>query len=366
MRTCDVLIVGGGPAGSSCARSLVAAGMDVLVVDRARFPRDKLCAGWVTPAAFAALGLPPAEYAATGAVLQEIRGFATGVLEGPQLETRYESVVSYGVRRCEFDTHLLRRSGAQVVENTPLRGLRRASSGWIVNEEIRAPVIVGAGGHFCPVAAHLGRSSTARMLVVAREAEFRLRSPSSSPIVPELPQLFFCRDIEGYGWCFRKEDYLNVGIGRRTAAGFAAHARAFRQFLIDTHRIEGHESEPWRGHAYILAGGATCEPCADGALLVGDAAGLAVKESGEGIRTAIESGIAAAEVLVAARGHYNVEALRPYMLKVAPRTTRTLASRLADALPVPLVRAAARQLLKSPRFTRDVVVERWFLRQCHC
>jgi len=50
MTTCDVLIVGGGPAGSSCAWRLAKAGLDVLVLDRARFPRDKVCAGWVTPA----------------------------------------------------------------------------------------------------------------------------------------------------------------------------------------------------------------------------------------------------------------------------------------------------------------------------
>ncbi|MDH4066151.1 MAG: FAD-dependent oxidoreductase, partial [Acidobacteriota bacterium] len=46
----DALIVGGGPAGSSCARVLVQAGLHVIVLDRARFPRDKTCAGWITPA----------------------------------------------------------------------------------------------------------------------------------------------------------------------------------------------------------------------------------------------------------------------------------------------------------------------------
>ena len=49
MRSCDVLIVGGGPAGSSAAWKLKAAGVDVLVLDRESFPRVKLCAGWVTP-----------------------------------------------------------------------------------------------------------------------------------------------------------------------------------------------------------------------------------------------------------------------------------------------------------------------------
>ena len=49
MRSCEVLIVGGGPAGSSAARLLARAGTEVLVLDRERFPRLKLCAGWITP-----------------------------------------------------------------------------------------------------------------------------------------------------------------------------------------------------------------------------------------------------------------------------------------------------------------------------
>ena len=77
MDRCDALIVGGGPAGSTCARELTLAGWKVLVIDRARFPRDKVCGGWVTPGVFRLLDLDPAEYRATGRTLQEIRGFKT-------------------------------------------------------------------------------------------------------------------------------------------------------------------------------------------------------------------------------------------------------------------------------------------------
>ena len=55
MENCDVLIVGGGPAGSSCARQLHRHGMDVMVMDKASFPRDKVCAGWITPAVLQAV-----------------------------------------------------------------------------------------------------------------------------------------------------------------------------------------------------------------------------------------------------------------------------------------------------------------------
>src|SRR6266550_1016712 len=58
----DVAIVGGGPAGSTCARKLVAGGARVVVIDRSVFPRVKLCAGWLSPAIWDVLELSPREY----------------------------------------------------------------------------------------------------------------------------------------------------------------------------------------------------------------------------------------------------------------------------------------------------------------
>src|SRR5688572_16879329 len=107
----DAVVVGGGPAGSSCARVLHRAGWKVFVIDRARFPRDKVCAGWVTPGVFSLLDLDPDEYGATGLTMQALRGFRTSVLGKPMIETRYPQTISYAIRRCEFDDYLLRRSG---------------------------------------------------------------------------------------------------------------------------------------------------------------------------------------------------------------------------------------------------------------
>ena len=76
----DALVVGGGPAGSTCARALRLAGWKVCVLDRARFPRDKVCGGWVTPEVFQILELEPSEYRSSGLTLQEITGFRTGLI----------------------------------------------------------------------------------------------------------------------------------------------------------------------------------------------------------------------------------------------------------------------------------------------
>ena len=82
MQRCEVLVVGGGPSGSTCAWKLQRAGVDVLVLDRKDFPRDKICAGWVTPAVVETLGLDLEDYRRDGRTFQPITGFLTGVIGG--------------------------------------------------------------------------------------------------------------------------------------------------------------------------------------------------------------------------------------------------------------------------------------------
>src|SRR6186713_2435257 len=100
MTTCDVLIVGGGPAGSTCAWRLRQAGLDVLVIDAATFPRDKVCAGWITPQVVAALRLDTEAYAASGRTFQAITGFHVGMINRRDAtRVTYDRPASYGIRR---------------------------------------------------------------------------------------------------------------------------------------------------------------------------------------------------------------------------------------------------------------------------
>ena len=151
-RRCEVLVVGGGPGGSTCAGRLARAGVDVLVIDRKTFPRDKICAGWVTPQVFEVLGVDPAEFGRDH-VCQPITGFRTGLIGRDEIATDYGRVVSYGIRRCEFDHFLLEQAGVECILGEAVTDLRRDGDGWIVNDCIHSSVIVGAGGHFCPVCA---------------------------------------------------------------------------------------------------------------------------------------------------------------------------------------------------------------------
>jgi geranylgeranyl reductase family protein len=354
----DAIVVGGGPAGSSCARTLHDAGWNVLVLDRAQFPRDKVCAGWLTPEVFPLLDLTPAEYRATGATLQEITGFRTRVIGRRPIETRYPRTISYAIRRCEFDDFLLRRSGARVFGNTPVSAIRRAGDRWIVNDRFAAPIVVGAGGHFCPVARHLRGGPDTSVPVVAKEAEFRVDGDLDA-VARQLPELLFCHDLQGYAWCVRKEGYVNVGIGRRGNQDFNQHVQAFTELLDTTMNVRTPPGVPWRGHAYLAWGVGPRPVVGDGILLAGDAAGLAYPESGEGIRPAIESGQMAAAALIGAAGRCNAEALHPYATSLERlHPPRKPGSRVSDAVSA----ALGRVLLQSSIFTRHVVIDRWFLR----
>jgi geranylgeranyl reductase family protein len=355
---CDALVVGGGPAGSTAARLLRLAGWDVIVADRARFPRDKVCAGWLTPDVFPLLDLTPDEYRATGLTFQEITAFRTSVMGGRAVETRYANVVSYAIRRCEFDTYLLHRACVRTLENSFVRTLRYDNDRWIVNESIAAPIVIGAGGHFCPVARHLRGESDGQAPIVAKEAEFPI-ADGDTQVSRTRPELFFCRDFEGYAWCVRKGDFINVGIGRRGNRGFSDYVRDFVGFLERNRIVAGVSSARWHGHAYLGSGVGPRPVAGRGVMLVGDAAGLAYPESGEGIRPAIESGRRAAETLIAARGRHGLDDLQPYAetirrlhppVRVNPTPVRTALA------------ALGRVLFTSQAFTRHIVLDRWFLR----
>ncbi|MCX5660798.1 MAG: NAD(P)/FAD-dependent oxidoreductase [Planctomycetota bacterium] len=363
MDRCDALIVGGGPAGSTCARDLVRAGLDVVVLDKQAFPRDKTCAGWITPAVVAELELDTADYAKSR-VFQPISGFRTGAIGGRSITLGYPSPVSFGIRRREFDEFLLSRCGARLLLGERIDSLERTDEGWLVNGRIATRLLVGAGGHFCPVARHLGSSKGSETVVAAQEVEFHLSETQRDHcrVNPAVPELYFCGDLAGYAWCFRKGDYLNVGLGREDNTRLSEHVAKFREWMIERGRIPRDTPERFHGHAYILYGHAPRPPCADAALLIGDAAGLAYSQSGEGIRPAVESAIMAAQVIVAAKADYCRANLEPYAQKLRARFGKPHPASGASAwLPAPIRNALSSHLLASPWFTRHVVMNRWFL-----
>ncbi len=366
MERCDVLIVGGGPAGSSCALGLRGSGLDVVVLDHRPFPRDKVCAGWVTPQVLEALGISAGEYARRG-VIQPIHGFRLSRADDREVEVDHGETVSYGIRRCEFDDHLLRRSGAKLRLGEPVREMRRENGRWVVNGGIEARTLVGAGGHFCPVARLLGADpGRGEPTVLAREIEFEMTPEQQDrcPVRGEIPELFFERDLKGYGWVVRKGAWLNVGLGRQDADGFPRRVGEFLEWLDRRGRIPPDLPPGLKGHAYLLYEQAPRPIGGDGVLLAGDAMGLAYNRSGEGIRPAVESGLIAARILGETGGCVDGDALARYQGALTERFGRRygrVRPGPTDWLPGPLRGPVAGLFLGSSWFARRIVVDRWFL-----
>jgi menaquinone-9 beta-reductase len=358
MNVCDVLIVGAGPAGSSCAWKLRDPGLSVVILDRQTFPRDKVCGGWITPPVVEELEIDLEEYSRDH-VLQNIHGFRTSRMGCREVETDYGRPISYGIRRCEFDNFLLKRCRAP---------LEQSGDRWIVNGQFKARLVIGAGGHFCPVARLRGANARQEVSIAAQEMEFEMSEAERDQcsIHPEIPELYFCPDMKGYGWCVRKKNFLNIGLGRLDPHALPNHLAAFSAFLKKSKKIAFDLPAKMVGHSYLLYRHAKRNVAADGVLLIGDAAGLAYSQSGEGIRPAIESGLLAAKAILAAGGVNSPALSETYRFLLAQRfgkVQQEWAFNTGRHLPTRLVSSLSRILLASQWFSRRVILDRWFL---HC
>jgi flavin-dependent dehydrogenase len=289
MKYFDALVVGGGPAGSSCAGSLVAAGLKVAVLDRDVFPRSKLCAGWVTPDALDAIGFRRADYPyrfnSFDHLVIHVNGFSFRV-----------RTLQHSIRRYEFDDWLLRRSGAEVVHHQ-VREIACDANGYTVDDLFRAKYLVGAGGTRCPVYRRLFREADPRdsaLQIAAYELEFPYEWQDE-----RCHLWFFKHGLPGYAWYVPKADgYLNCGVGamaeklKEAGTDIQEHWRRFVEMLAREGLVARFEGTA-RGYSYYMRGAARHIRTGN-ALLAGDAAGLSTMDLGEGIGPAIKSGLLAA------------------------------------------------------------------------
>src|SRR5262249_54972111 len=154
---------------------------------------------------------------------------------------------------------------------------------------------------------------------------------------------------------------INIGLGRQDTHQLGEHVGRFLAFLEQHHKIPLGLQAKFRGHPYLLYGGAP-RPLSDAAaLVIGDAAGFAYPKSGEGIRPAVESGLFAAQTILAAGGRYSRDRLAAYDEQVIDRFgPRRAEGGLTDVLPEWMAGAIAGRLLGSAWFARHVVLDRWF------
>lgn len=304
----EVLIVGGGPAGSTCAWYLRRHDVDCLVLDREPFPRVKLCAGWIPPEVLVDLDIRPAEYphslTAFAALHIAVRGIRF------PLPTR-----QYAIRRVEFDHWLLQRSSAPVATHH-VRTIERANGGYGVDGEYFGTYLVGAGGTHCPVYRTFFQDAHPRLnntLIVTQEEEFPYTYTD-----PHCYLWFIENKLPGYAWYVPKTGgYVNVGVGgmaetlKANGDTIKRHWVALVEKLERRGIVQDYTFTP-KGHSYYLRQSSGTVRV-DNAFVVGDAAGLATREMGEGIGPAIKSGLLAAEAIVHGTD-YSVDAIRQYSL----------------------------------------------------
>src|SRR5512143_563478 len=203
----DAIIVGGGPAGSTCARTLTKAGARVAILDRAEFPRVKLCAGWLSPPFWDVIGRAPDEY-------------PRGLWEWHACHVHYRgkqyTLPGHGwfIRRVELDHWLLHESGAELHRGTSVKDIVRGDGTWRVGE-LRAKYLVGAGGTHCPVARMLDVTRPRRPVGVQ---ELELQTDQTAVARTRMgsdgePELVLFDGLSGYGWNVPKSDWLNIGCG---------------------------------------------------------------------------------------------------------------------------------------------------------
>lgn len=358
MTNVDVVVVGGGPAGSSCAGALVTSGFDVVVIDAARFPRDKVCGGWITPDVVRLLELDLRDYGARH-VLEPLTSFKVALLGQAPVCVDYGRAVSYAIRRKEFDHYLLRRTRAWVVEAAPVTAIERGNGRWVVGGAWSARYLVGAGGHRCPVARTLNPGLVHEQVVVAQRAELAM---PMRDLARGTPELYFAPDLRGYGWVIPKGGWVNIGLGREDARHLPAHARAFVDGLIAQGRLDRSAALHLEGHAYLLASASRRRAVGDHVLLAGDAAGVAAPSSGEGIFGAVTSGLLAAEAIRRHARDHEDAALSRYADWLATRLGVGRSVRPAAAwLPAPWRTRAIAAALGSRLFTRRVLLDQAFL-----
>ncbi|MGH8167141.1 MAG: NAD(P)/FAD-dependent oxidoreductase, partial [Woeseiaceae bacterium] len=282
MRHVHAIVVGGGPAGSTCAWKLNQAGVDVLVLDRVDFPRTKLCAGWITPQVVEDLELNVSEY-------------PHGFLSFDRLELNWRGLrfrkktVQHSIRRYEFDEYLLRRSGAEVMTHK-VRHIDREGERFVVDGLWSCDYLVGAGGTSCPVYRQLfhDRNPRARELQIATyEHEFAYDWQDDEC------KLWFSDDgLPGYAWYVPKaRGFVNVGLGGKAEAMKSKPLRLqdywdrFVRNLEQRGLVTGAAYDP-SGYSYYLRGSVDTVRLGN-AFIVGDSVGLASKDLGEGIGPAV-------------------------------------------------------------------------------
>ena len=327
--TFDAIIVGGGPSGSTCASILVKSGVKTLLLDRATFPRVKLCGGWLSNPFWDVIGIAPGEYTSQLWKFDHVHIHFHG--------KKYSiKSTGYFIRRYQFDEFLLKRSKVQTIEHN-VRQIEKDSEGyWVIDNQFRAKYLIGAGGTHCPVARYMfPRAKNLQCGTQEKEFEGDLSEITACRVGKDgEPEILLHDDMKGYSWNVPKGNWLNVGTGTLKASDVLPAWSKARTFF------EGNGTpgtipvasrpvlEKMKGHGYVFFDTSHLDFCqADNVLIIGDALGLAQPLTGEGILPAVLSGKLCATAIAEGVPEMYKERLRTHPIIIDYHFLHTIQSR---------------------------------------
>ncbi|MGM0646539.1 MAG: geranylgeranyl reductase family protein [Thermodesulfobacteriota bacterium] len=296
----DAIVVGGGPSGSAAAQCLAAAGAEVLILDKAVFPRSKLCAGVVTAKTVEALerifDVDPSALSTHGALRTATPRYR--IVSRERLLLQGAAAAPFRlVDRERFDHLLLRRAettGAQCRTGIPVERVdpKRGEVVLASGQTYRARVVIGADG----VHSRVRRSLSPQL---QSKRYWRRNLAHCVEIVVPMAEMTHCHLAlglhlgyvrHGYAWSFPRDTDVILGM----CALPRTDERLDRAFALFLHDVGYTGSAPFKGHP-LPYGNFLDTPAQERVLLTGDAAGLADPLLGEGLYFALRSGELAAQ-----------------------------------------------------------------------